>query len=269
MISLDWKERLKKDAIDFVENKIPQKYYDIDVIYNIYPERIDNKVPSIIVTFVAKILASKMAKNAEKYFDFYDYIIKNKDSEGIIVFGYIMAKAVMKKPEIFFDYIHKVLQEIKNKKDCNFIMDKAILPLLKKMPEIYPFKLLSWVSSDNDLLVEAVSRIIIKFISANPEYIKPIFKKTETSWLYATPQMIKFNIEFIKAIANMDKEFYFSIYKNYKSTRNLIFAEILHGAMKLYHPVMEEIANNWAKSGNVKLKKIGKSSQKIVKKLKK
>ena len=269
MISLDWKERLKKDAEDFYENKLPQKYFDIDVIYNIYPERIDNKVPQAIVTFVAKVFASKIAKDAENYFDFYDYILKNKDTEGKIFFAYIMAKAIMKKPEIFFEYIHKVIQSFDDKKDCNLILDKAILPLIKKKPDTYSFKLIEWINSDNDILVDSINRIIVKFISANPEYIKPIFKKLETSWLYASKQMIKFNIAFLKATASIDKNFYFNVYKNYKSTRNLIFAEILSGAIKLYHPIIEEIADNWAKSGNVKLKKIGKHSQKIIKKLKK
>ena len=45
MISLDWKERLKKDTIDFAERKLPAHDYDIDIIYNAYPQRIDNKIP--------------------------------------------------------------------------------------------------------------------------------------------------------------------------------------------------------------------------------
>ena len=74
MISLDWKERLKKDTIDFYERKLPQKDYDIDIIYNAYPERIDNKIPQAVITFVGKNLAAKLAKNADKYYDFFDYL---------------------------------------------------------------------------------------------------------------------------------------------------------------------------------------------------
>ncbi len=268
-ISLDWKERLKKDADDFCKNKLPQGYYDFDVIYNIYPERVDNKVPKIIVTFVAKALASKLAKNADKYLDFFDYILKNKGSEGKYVFAYIMEKAILKKPEIFFDYIHKVIQNFNDQKDCNFLMKKAILPLIKQQPETYIFKLIDWIESDNDILVNAVSDAIIKFINSNPEYIKSIFKKLETSWLYASPQMIKLNIKFLKAIAGIDKQFYLEIYKNYKFTRNLTFAEILGGGIKIYSPTIEQMVKNWSKSGNVKLKKLGIHYQKTINKLKK
>lgn len=268
-ISLDWKARLKKDAIDFYENKIPQKYYDIDVLYNIYPERIDNKIPQIIVTYVAKILASKMAKKADQYFDFYDYIIANKGDCGIIVFAYIMRSAIKKNPDAYIDYIHKVLNKRDHQKNCNLILDKAIMPLLELDPDKYLYRILDWISPDNDVLIEGINKLIIKFVGKNPKYLKPIFKRLETAWLYASPEMIKFNISFLKAICILDKEFYISIYKNYASTRNLIFAEILSNAIKIYSPETATIAQNWANSGNVKLKKVGNNTLKHLKKLKK
>jgi len=268
-ISLDWKERLKSDTIDFYENKIPQKYYDIDVLYNIYPERIDNKVPQIVVTYVAKILASKMAKKADQYFDFYDYIIANKGDYGITIFSYIMASAIKKNPDAYINYIHKVLNKTTHQKNCNLLLDKAVMPLLTSNPNKYLYTVLDWTNSDNDILVEGLKKLIIKFAGKQPKYLKPIFKKLETAWLYASPEIIKFNISFLKSIYTLDKKFYISIYQNYKSTRNLIFAEILSNSIKVYHPEIEELAQNWASSGNVKLKKIGQLTLKHLKKMKK
>lgn len=268
-ISLDWKERLKNDTIDFYENKIPQKYYDIDVLYNIYPERIDNKVPQIVITYVAKILASKMAKNADRYFDFYDYIIANKGDYGFTVFSYIMGKAIKKNPDAYIDYIRETLTKSDHQKNCNLLLDKAVRPLLESNPDKYLYSVLNWINSANDIMMEGLTKLIIKFASKKPDYIKPIFKKLETTWLYASPEVIKFNISFLKAIYDLDKKFYISVYQNYKLTRNLIFAEILSNSIKIYHPEIEELAQNWANSGNIKLKRIGQLTLKHLKKMKK
>ncbi|MCK4695739.1 MAG: hypothetical protein KAT74_08245, partial [Candidatus Cloacimonetes bacterium] len=92
MISLDWKERLIKDTIDFFERKLTQGDYDIDIVYNAYPQRIDNKIPHAVITLVGKTLARKIFKTADQYFEFYKYLIENKGENGIIIFAYIMAR---------------------------------------------------------------------------------------------------------------------------------------------------------------------------------
>ena len=62
MISLDWKERLIQDSIDFFERKLPAGDYDFDIIYNVYPKRTDNKIPRDVVVLVASTLSNKMVK---------------------------------------------------------------------------------------------------------------------------------------------------------------------------------------------------------------
>jgi hypothetical protein len=108
--------------------------------------------------------------------------------------------------------------------------------------------------------------MIIKLIGFQPKLVKPIFQKLETSWLYATPNMIKLNTNFLKAIYKVKPRFYNSIYENYKTTRNPVFAEILCGAICGYNKLLKETVDNWAMSGNIKLKKIGIHGQKILKK---
>ena len=71
MISLDWQERLKMDTQDFIERKLPKGNYDIDIVYNAYPQRIDGNIPHAVITLVGKTIAAKIYKDADKYFDFY------------------------------------------------------------------------------------------------------------------------------------------------------------------------------------------------------
>ena len=264
MISLDWKERLKKDTIDFYERKLPQKDYDIDIIYNAYPERIDNKIPQAVITFVGKNLAAKLAKNADKYYDFFDYLLKEKEENGTIIFAYIMSRAMKKKPDVYLKYLEKILTSTKDQKSCNLIMDKAIFPIVKKKPKEYLDTIIKWVDLGNKYLINSINKLLIKLIHVEPELAKYIFGKLETSWLDATPDIVKLNSSILKEIYKTNPEFYFSIYENYKMTRNPVFAEILGGAICCYHETIDKIVQNWSRSGNVKLKKIGIHCQKLL-----
>lgn len=266
MISLDWKERLKKDTVDFFERKLPTGDYDIDIIYNAYPQRIDNNIPHAVITLVGKTIASKLNKNPEKYLPFYDYLYKQKGENGKMIFAYIMARVIKKKPEILIPYLEQKLSRISDQKSCNFIIDKTLFPLLKKEPLKYLDLLLNWIKKDNRILVSSLQKMLLKLIAFDPSLIKPIFQKLEISWLHATPSMIKLNANFLKAIFKIDPDFYLSIYANYKNTRNPVFAEILCNALCVNTPLTQEICDHWAMSGNIKLKKIGIHSQKILKK---
>ncbi|MBN1326965.1 MAG: hypothetical protein JW996_03350 [Candidatus Cloacimonetes bacterium] len=268
MISLDWKERLKKDAIDFFERKLPAGEFDIDIVYNAYPQRIDNKVPHAVLTLVGKTLGSKIARNAEKYFAFYDYLLKHKGDNGKIIFSYIMSKAVVRKPEVILPYLEKYLFILDDQKTANLILDKTLFPILKKNSAPYLDLINRWIKKDNKCLTGSIQKILVKLIKLEPEMIKPLFCKLETSWMYATPNMIKLNSNFLKEIWKLDPDFYLSVFQNYQNTRNPLFAEILSGAMTVNHKILRNIAENWSLSGNIKLKKIGQHSLKMVQKFK-
>jgi hypothetical protein len=268
MISLDWKERLKKDTLDFYERKLPQKDYDIEIVYNAYPERIDNKIPQAVITLVGKTLASKLAKNADQYVEFYDYILAHKGEYGYIMFAYIMAKAVKKNPDFFLPYIKKVLLKFTEQKALNFVIDKSLYPLLKKDTLNYLDTLMDWIKEDHELMNNGLQKLLVKLIKYDNSLIEPIFKKLENNWLYATHSMIKLNINFLKNVFKIDPAFYLQIYQSYQHTRNPVFAEILTGAVCCKTEVLEEMLANWAASGNVKLKKLGQHGQKIIKRKK-
>jgi len=269
MISLDWVERLKKDTVDFYERKLPQGDYDIDIVYNAYPQRIDNKVPNAVLTLVGKTLGRVMAKEADKYLDFLDYLLNNKGENGRIIFAYIMARAIRKNPALFLDYLERFFFQTNDQKASNLVVDKAIYPLVKKNPKNYIDLIIKWIKKDNQFLTKSLQKMLNKLIKADPELIELIYHKLETSWLYATPEMIKLNSSFLKEIYKLKPNYYFSIFTNYHNTRNPIFAEILSGAIMEYRKPIAEMVENWARSGNVNLKKIGLHAQKILQKKKK
>ena len=269
MISLDWKERLKKDTVDFFERKLPAGDYDIDIIYNAYPQRIDNNIPHAVITLVGKTIASKLSKNPDKYMQFYEYLLNKKGENGRMIFAYIMARVVKKKPDIFIPYLEGFLTKTTDQKSCNLIIDKTIFPILKKDPLEHLDIISNWVKTDNPVLISSLQKMLAKLIAFDPSLIKPIFSKLETSWLYATHNMIKLNANFLKTIYKIDPEFYQSVFENYKHTRNPVFADMLCNAICCYNDVIQEICDHWAMSGNIKLKKIGIHGQKILKKKKK
>ncbi len=265
MISLDWQERLKMDTQDFVERKLPESNYDIDIVYNAYPQRIDGNIPNAVITLVGKTLAAKLYKEADKYFDFYDYLLKKKGEHGGMIFAYIMARAIKKQPVLFLNYIEDFFFSTRDQKTCNLVMDKAIYPLLKKNTLEHIDLILNWIKKDNKLLEESIIKLLSKLIGQDKKLIKPIFKKLETSWLYATPNIVKLNSRFLKTIYKKDKKFYLSVYQNYQLTRNPIFAEILCEAICCYNDNIQKICDTWAHSGNIKVKKIGLHGQKLLK----
>jgi hypothetical protein len=265
MISLDWKERLKKDTIDFFERKLPQRDYDIDIVYNAYPQRIDNNIPHAVITLVARTLAGKLTGAFQNYMDFYDYLLVHKGENGSIIFADIMARAVKSRPDVFMPYLHNKLFEVKEQKWRYQIIDKAIFPLMKKEHETYLERILQWIKKDDEEISLGLIKMLEKLMKYDPSLVKPVFKKMETSWLYATPIQVKMNIRILKTIYKIDRKYYFSIYEPYKNTRNPVFAEILFGAMVDFNDAILEMIEHWSQSGNIKLKKIGQSAQKVAK----
>lgn len=269
MISMEWKERLKKDSIDFYERKLPKKDYDLDIIYNAYPQRIDNKIPQSVLTLVAKTLAPKIAKNSDKYFDFLDYIYTKKGDNGKIIFAYIMAVAIKKKPEIILNYLQIKLFKIKDQKEANLLMDKVIFPALKNDKAKYLPIVLSWIKEHNPILTNSLEHLFIKLIKFDDELINPIFKKLETTWFSPSHELEMLNYKFLKQIYKLKPDYYLNVFQTYKNTRNPDFAKILCESIVCYDENIETMVTNWCKSGNIKLKKVGQHGQKFIKKYKK
>jgi len=271
MIPLDWKERLKFDTEDFVARKLPQGDYYIDIVYNAYPKRVDNKIPAEVIQFVAKVLASKIAKKADNYLPFYDYLWNDKGENGRQVFIHIMRPIVKKNPELFLGYLQKKLASCNESTDINSILRRAVAPLLTADGRKYIDILYGWLSIDNQILHKSLIDLLIKAAKDDSSLTKYIFQKMERSWIYPTQHTIKDSSTFLKAISKSDTDFYISVYDNYKNSRNPVFIEILSGSLVSIaeQGARERILEyfvNWSKSGNVRIKKAGQSGQRILKK---
>ena len=268
MLPLDWKERLKKDTIDFFETKIPKHDYDIDIIYNGYPIRVDNNIPFEVINFVAKMLAPKCAKNPKDYIDFYDYIWSNKGESGKLIFSIITSKIIKKDPIFFLDYIKEKLVTEKNQHITNILLNKSVYPYLKNNNDQVHI-LIKWLQIENKVFISEIEKLMTKLMSNNHDLITVFFKKLEKNWMNASEKEVNVNIAFLKDLKKVDLEFYTNVYLKYKNTRNPAYIDILAHSIKIYHPVIEEMVGKWCMSGNIRVKKAGLYANKIVKKEKK
>jgi len=269
MISLDWKERLIADCIDFFERKLPEGYYDFDVIYNAYPKRIDNKIPRDIVVFVADTLASKMLKVHKEYLPFLDYIWKKKGENGKLVFSCILSKFIKKDQKFYYDYTKKYMDSIDNTSDVSLLMEKVFYPIYKKNPTEHIEPLINWLRDANDVISQNLIKIILKIGKSNSDFLKKFTDKMENRWLNATPEFAKVSGNFLKSLGKIDQELYLNFYRNYKATREPIFVEILTIGLMMYSDSLYETYENWSKSGNARLKKAALTGLKFLKKKKK
>lgn len=268
MISLDWKERLTKDSNDYFERKLSQGDYDFDIIYNAYPGRVENKVPRDIIILVATTLASKMLKKADQYDAFFTYIWNKKGENGKVAVAYIIAKLLRKKPEHFIAYIKNLLFKTDSAIEHALLLDKALIPFLKKSPVQYLDLLVSWLKEGNEKLDPALVKLLIKLIKGSDDLLKPIFQKLEGTWLNANPTMVHVNSLFLKSLYAINPDFYLEVYSKYKNTREPVFVEILSGGVHGYDPILEGYFTNWSNSGNARLKKAAITALKGLKKKK-
>ena len=267
MIPLDWKERLQRDTDDFLKRKLPAGEFDIDYIYNAYPERIDGKIPKEVITFVSKAIAAHVAKNPTAHAGFIDYLWSKKGEHGKMAAPYILQRLMKRHANAYIDKVRQYLGTA-NEQEANFLLDKTILPLLKNEPETYLDTVVKWLKLKGMAPKKAVVKQLVKLCKQDPFMLPIVFKRLEMQWLYADEDMIKVNIEFMKAVSKIDPDFYASVYAKYSHTRQPEFVEILSGAVVLYNPEMESAFANWVQSGNARLKRAAILGQKLLKRKK-
>jgi hypothetical protein len=268
MISLDWKQRLVSDSIDFFERKLPTRYYDFDIIYNAYPERVDNKVPRDVIVFVADTLATKMQKNHRDYLPFIEHIVQHKGENGKVAFAVIISKFMKKDYAFYFDYAKNVLFSINNSADITLIVEKVYFPIFKKAPLEHVDTLISWLLEGSELLTNYLLKVVLRICKTNPEFLQKFSDKLENRWLGASADFVKVNGAFLKSLGKLDPGHYLSIYKKYKTTREPVFVEILTAGLVIYDDFLLEAYEAWSKSGNARLKKVALTGYKFLKKKK-
>ncbi|HPY96758.1 MAG TPA: hypothetical protein PL063_06055 [Candidatus Cloacimonadota bacterium] len=266
MISLDWKERLKRDSQDFLERKIPAGDYDFDIIFNAYPERVGNNVPNEVIVFVASALAQVIAKKPEQYEAFLDYLWNKKGDNGKQAFVCIMKKILTRKNNDYVKQVKDMMCKSHNISDITLLLDKALLPVFKKNPAQYIDTLANMIDDNNDDLAQCLIKTILKLTKNDTTLLKNFFTRMESNWLNASQETIKINAYLLKQIAKQDKTLYFSIYDNYKNTRDPHFIEILTSGLALYSDEIKSYYENWSKSGNARIKKAALTGLKFLEK---
>lgn len=257
MISLDWKERLVLDSQDYMKRKLPAGDYDFDIIYNAYPERVDNKIPRDVIVLVATTLSSKMTKNYEQYKPFLEYIWEKKGENGKLAFACIISKFLKKSPEEYLEYIKPYLFKSQSATDIHILLEKAVYPLLKKSGAQYFDIFIQWIREDNEAVNNTLIKTILKVFKSESDILRQFSRKIENRWLNATPAYIKTSAFYLKQLQKIDESGYLSLYDSYKNTREPAFVEILCGGLAIYTPELEIYFENWSKSGNARVKKAG------------
>ncbi len=275
-IPYDWKERLKKDGKDFLQN-VTSGNYDFEIIYNAYPERVDGEVPQEVVSFVARELGKNiisetrisLEKELHKYDDFLLFIRKEKGKNGRTIFNLIITKLVIKYPQQYINIIRNLWKDIDNDKEMEELFNTTIYPLIKKYPDKYIDKLFHWIREENDLVIEHIFRTLAKYIRYNKKYAEEILYKSESFWNSDIEIIRKGNAKLLQAIYKVDPEVYEKIYLEYRGTHNPNFVEILCNGISGYTREIEQELENWSKSGNSRIKKSALSALRSIKRFKK
>ncbi|MDD2331303.1 MAG: hypothetical protein PHI68_01480 [Candidatus Cloacimonetes bacterium] len=263
MLTIDWKERLKKDAASFFESKLPSQNYDFEIIFNAYPARVNGKIPTEVIGFVAQILIQMIGKNHERYIPFYKHLWDKKGEYGKQAFVYMLARLINKKPEQYFPMVESAIQNA-DAHDVILIMDKIFLPLLKKDPEHYLPILFRWTESPVQVLRKQAMNLLLKYLKKDSLQIPLVLAHFQKHWNYSTEPFPENQILFLKSLGKIDHELYLSIYEEYGHTREPQTVEILCAAIYAADEELEPIVDNWTRSGNARVKKAALSAKKVL-----
>ncbi len=267
MLTIDWKERINKDADDYLTNKLPRNDYDFERIFIAYPERVNGKIPNEVITYVAQILVHKIGKKHEQYIPFYKYLWNKKGGQGRSAFIHIMSKLCAKKPATYIPIVEDAMKDAPAH-DLAAIFDKVVFPLLKKYPHNYLAHIYKWLDTPSTALGKAALNILIRLLKKMPELVEPVMDHFLRAWNYPLTDQIPAHIGLLKAVQKLDLQRYTNVYRDHGNTRDPQIVEILCGGIVDYSEEVEHLVENWTHSGNARIKKAANAALKILRKKK-
>lgn len=267
MITIDWKERLTKDTMYYLENKLPKQDYDFDIIFNWYPERVNGRIPGEVIQLIVKVMAHKIGKQHEQYIPFYQYLWDKKGENGKLAFTIFMSKFYPKKPAVYLSLIEKVMLKAAAH-DILVIFDKVFFPLFKKSTEPCLSQVYNWLESSYEPLRKQAINLLVKMIKLKPEIIPAVLKHQQNRWVLPSSYVVANNVTLLKAIFKINPVAFMEVYREYHTTRDPQTVEILCGAITDYNVELVPIVENWTHSGNARLKKAATAAYKILQKKK-
>ncbi|MCK9557100.1 MAG: hypothetical protein M0R50_03540 [Candidatus Cloacimonetes bacterium] len=263
MLTIDWKERLTLDTKDYLENKLPNRDYDFEIIFIAYPERVNGKIPSEVISFISTVIVQHLKRKHKDYIPFYKHLWQKKGDYGKIAFATIMAKLAHKSPDIYLPLMEEMMQEA-DASQINSLLDKVILPLLRKYPDKYLHKLYEWTKSDNPDLSKASLNLAIKLIKRREDLLDQISNHLQNQWVYPLGDLQGMHVQFLKTVAKLSPESYLAVWKEFGISRDPQIVELLCASIDNYFIELEAPVDIWTKSGNVRVKKAGLSAKKML-----
>lgn len=267
MLTIDWKERLTLDTEDYLKHKLPRQDYDFEIIFIAYPERVNGKIPSEVITFISGIMVRNIGKKHLDYIPFYRHLWLKNEDYGKLAFGAIVSRLINKKPEIYLPLLEEMMKH-GNTSEINALLDKVMLSLTRKKPELYLEKVLHWTKSEKEEIAWAASNLCLKLIKRSPELIPQVLSHFQNQWAYPLGETLGLHVLMLKAIAKLDPEAYQATWKEFGFSRDPQIVELLCAAIVDYDPEIYKEVELWTKSGNARVKKASLSAMKVLKRKK-
>lgn len=267
MLTIDWKERFTLDTEDYLKNKLPVGDYDFEIIFNAYPERVNGKIPSRVITYVSGVIVSRLGRKHAEYLPFYRHLWQEKDEHGKLAFAAILQKLIHKKPDVYFPLLEEAF-EGSNSSQINALLDRVLLSHLRRHPDKYLDKVLGWVRDENKDLAWAATNLCLKLIRRRDDLIDEILHCLQNQWAYPLEELQSLHAMFLKTVAKQSREIYLGVWEEFGITRDPQIVELLAASVIDYHPKIEPIVETWTKSGNARVKKAGTAAYRIIKRKK-
>ena len=257
MITIDWKVRFNNDVELFFKKRLPQKDFDVSIIYNVYPVRINRKIPDEVIVFIANALAKRLIKNKQEYFDFYSYLWKKKGDNGKL-FCSTLFFVFLKEDISFFFEIEK--EYIKNIDDeyLPYILNISLRGLLKNDLVKIENIIRALIAMNRKLIDTKILKLLIKDIKKDIDIIDFIFDKLVEDWSKLSTGGITLFSKLMKQVYTLSPEKYTHIFKKLSSTVEPEEIEVLCLSVTAkmdFDKIVETKLLQWCKSGNNRVKK--------------
>ncbi len=263
MLTIDWKERLNQDTADYLEHKLPKGDYDFEIIFIAYPERVNGKIPSDVINHVAAGMLHGLGKKHAEYLPFYRALWKKKGDYGKIAFAFILSKLLPKKQEIYTPLLDEALAAA-SAAEISMLLDKVMLPLLRKHPEKYLDKAYAFCTSSHEELRKQGLHLMIRLLKKREDLIPQIMNHFAHGWHYPLVDGIGGQVLLLKTVAKLDQNYYLKVWEEFGQSRDPQIVELLCATVTDYHPQLEAPIEIWTKSGNARLKKAATIAQRIL-----
>jgi hypothetical protein len=268
MLTIDWKERLNKDTDDYLQNKLPKGDYDFEIIFIAYPERINGKIPPEVISHVSNRIIAVLGKNHEKQLPFFRTLWDKKGDYGKTAFIAMMSKLVGKKPAVYIPLVETAMAK-GNLAELHSILEKVMLPLIRKAPDKYLGYAYKWDHSSSPNLRKATISMIIKLLRKDPQLIPAVITHYSNQWIYPLGEGVADHVALLKALSKLDMDQYLDVYRKFGHERDPQTVEILCGSVVTWDADIEGIVTNWTRSGNARVKKAATTALRFLNKRKK